>query len=222
MDIERVNENTLKLFISYSDIEDRGYSREEIWYNRAKGEQLFWDMIEEVNTEDYFDVEGPIWIHVNASEVGLEVVVTRAQISKDNDFSEANQDSDEQRDMFSPFEDAGEDLLNQLRQFDQADESELLEDTHVFIFKFKDIDELVPVAKRYSNKEYKSSLYKYESLYYLVVDFEDADVEVNPYNQLAEVREFLNRSQVTIYRLQEYGELIMKDDCFETVNKYFG
>ncbi|HBT71849.1 MAG TPA: adaptor protein MecA, partial [Lysinibacillus sp.] len=61
MDIERVNENTLKLFITYNDIEDRGYSREEIWYNRAKGEQLFWDMIDEVNTEDYFDVEGPIW-----------------------------------------------------------------------------------------------------------------------------------------------------------------
>ena len=45
MDIERVNEHTLKLFITYRDIEDRGYSREEIWYNRAKGEELFWDMM---------------------------------------------------------------------------------------------------------------------------------------------------------------------------------
>lgn len=222
MDIERVNENTLKLFMSYRDIEDRGYSREEIWYNRAKGEQLFWDMIEEVNTEDYFDVEGPIWIHVNASEVGLEVVVTRAQFSKDNDFGDTDHGNDEQRDSFAPFEDASEDLLNQLRQFGQADDAEILEDAYIFVFKFKDIDELVPVAKRYSDKDYKSSLYKYESFYYLVVDFEDIDVELNPYNLLAEVREFLNRSHVTIHRLQEYGELIMKENCFETVNKYFG
>ena len=78
MDIERINENTLKLFITYSDIEDRGYSREEIWYNRSKGEELFWDVIGEVNTDDYFDLDGPIWIHINASEQGLEVIVTRA------------------------------------------------------------------------------------------------------------------------------------------------
>lgn len=220
MDIERVNENTLKLFISYSDIEDRGYSREEIWYNRAKGEQLFWDMIEEVNTEDYFDVEGPIWIHVNASEIGLEVVVTRAQTTKDSDYTDGS-DADEQRDVFLPFEDAGEDLLNQLRQFDQ-EESEVLEDTNIFVFKFKDIDELIPVAKRYANKELKSSLYKYESLYYLIVDFDGVDVDVNRYDTLAEAREFLNRSHVTIHRLQEYGEVIMADHCFETVQQYFG
>lgn len=84
MDIERINENTLKLFITYSDIEDRGYTREEIWYNRAKGEELFWDIIGEINTDDYFDLDGPIWIHINASESGLEVVVTRASVGNDS------------------------------------------------------------------------------------------------------------------------------------------
>lgn len=221
MDIERVNENTLKLFISYHDIEDRGYTREEIWYNRAKGEQLFWDMIEEVNTEDYFDVEGPIWIHINASEVGLEVVVTRAQMLKDNDYAEDNQDLDEQRNMFSPFDEASEDLLNQLRQFDQTDESESMEDLDIFVFKFKDIDDLIPVAKRYVNKGLKSTLYKYEEYYYLVVDFEGMDAGINRLDVIAEAREFLTRSQMTIHRLQEYGEMIMQDNCFETVCKYF-
>lgn len=102
MDIERVNENTLKLFITYNDIEDRGYSREEIWYNRAKGEQLFWDMIDEVNTDDYFDVEGPIWIHINASEVGLEIIVTRAHILKDGETLDGHSHFDEQKDMYAP------------------------------------------------------------------------------------------------------------------------
>ena len=85
MDIERINENTLKLFITYSDIEDRGYSREEIWYNRSKGEELFWDVIGEVNTDDYFDLDGPIWTHINASEQGLEVIVTRANLHSDQE-----------------------------------------------------------------------------------------------------------------------------------------
>ncbi len=42
-------------------------------------------MIGEVNTEDYFDLDGPIWIHINASEQGLEVIVTRANLHSDQE-----------------------------------------------------------------------------------------------------------------------------------------
>lgn len=220
MDIERVNDNTLKLFISYSDIEERGYSREEIWYNRAKGEQLFWDMIDEVNAEDYFDVDGPIWIHVNASEIGLEVVVTHAQISKENDISGI--DSDE-KEWFTSEDDVTDDLLNQMRQYDEMEElqADVPENSKLFIYKFNDIDELVPVAKRYANRGLRSSLYKFEQLYYLVVELDDSEFEGNLNNLLAEIKEFLERSQVTIHRLQEYGQPIMTNNCFETVYKHF-
>lgn len=62
MDIERINENTLKLFISYHDIEERGFTKDEVWYNREKSEELFWSMMDEINDEEYFEVEGPLWI----------------------------------------------------------------------------------------------------------------------------------------------------------------
>lgn len=34
MRIERVDDTTVKLFITYSDIEARGFSREDLWTNR--------------------------------------------------------------------------------------------------------------------------------------------------------------------------------------------
>src|SRR5690625_478707 len=83
MEIERINENTVKFYISYVDIEDRGFEREEIWYNRERSEQLFWQMMDEINYKEDFSVEGPLWIQVQALEKGLEVIVTKAQISKD-------------------------------------------------------------------------------------------------------------------------------------------
>src|SRR5699024_12277485 len=82
MEIERINENTIKFYISYLDIEDRGFKREEIWYNRERSEQLLWQMMEELNYKEDFTVEGPLWIQVQALEKGLEVIVTRAQVSK--------------------------------------------------------------------------------------------------------------------------------------------
>lgn len=41
MEIERINENTVKFYLSYGDIEDRGFSKEDVWYNRDKSEELF-------------------------------------------------------------------------------------------------------------------------------------------------------------------------------------
>lgn len=217
MDIERVNENTFKLFITYRDIEDRGYSREEIWYNRAKGEELFWDMIGEINTDDYFDLDGPIWIHVNASEQGLEVIVTRANINADG----------ESNSLLSNFE--GEANENKLDEsiFDSFDEeSSTLNHqgiTNMSIYKFKDIDEIIPVAKRLVSFDFdiKSSLYKYQNYYYLAMDFTEVDDKELRQNIRSIVNEYLTVSKITIYRLEEYGEVVMSDHCFETVIKYF-
>lgn len=57
MEIERINEHTVKFYISYGDIEDRGFDREEIWYNRERSEELFWEVMDEVHEEEEFAVE---------------------------------------------------------------------------------------------------------------------------------------------------------------------
>ena len=215
MDIERVNENTLKLFITYRDIEDRGYSREEIWYNRAKGEELFWEVMNEVNTEDYFELEGPIWIHINASEIGLEVVVTRASYNPDTDISS----------MFQPMEDVDDSRSEQMNieqslldAFgNEQDEATTINSRYVF----KDIDDIIPVAKRLLNRGLETSLYRLDNKFYLIVNFEDIEDKDEIRNINSIIREYLASSKVTVYRLEEYGEAIMKDNCFETVVKFF-
>ena len=212
MDIERVNEHTLKLFITYRDIEDRGYSREDIWYNRAKGEELLWDMMTEVNTEDYFELEGPIWIHINASEVGLEVIVTRATFNPDSDMSEVFQSMDEQMEH-SLVQEMDEEISEVLDK--EIEENVQLNSR----FIFKDIDELIPVAKRLANRQLNSSLYQFEDKYYLYVDYENQNDDSRDVNAI--IKEYLQPSKVTIHRLQEYGQLIMDKNCFETVVQFF-
>ena len=216
MDIERINENTLKLFITYSDIEDRGYTREEIWYNRAKGEELFWDVIGEVNTDDYFDLDGPIWIHINASESGLEVVVTRAAVNNDSETSS----------MMGSFEDDLH-IADQLNEMEESifnsiggkanKEEESLENAR---FRFKDVDELVPLAERAVQLGIPSALYKWEDYYYLFVDLQHLN-EAEARNVIALCSEYLSASKMTIHRLEEYAETIIAEDCFETIISYF-
>src|SRR5699024_9952264 len=95
MEIERINENTIKFYISYLDIEDRGFNREEIWYNRERSEQLFWQVMDEAGDQESFDIEGPLWIQVQAMEKGLEITVTKAQLSKEGQNLELGDDTSE-------------------------------------------------------------------------------------------------------------------------------
>ncbi|MEO4054254.1 adaptor protein MecA [Solibacillus sp. CAU 1738] len=215
MDIERINENTLKLFITYSDIEDRGYSREEIWYNRSKGEELFWDVISEVNTDDYFDLEGPIWIHINASEQGLEVIVTRANMGMEGES--LMQNFEENRDVAAQLREMEESIYETTDSEEQEEESILLSAR----FKFKDIDELIPVAKRIVAYGTASSLYKMENEYFLSVDFTTVNDARERRNALAILKEYLQPTRITIHRIEEYGIPVMPQDCFETVIQYF-
>lgn len=224
MDIERVNENTFKMHLTYHDIEKRGYTREDIWYNRSKGEQLFWDMMEEVNTDDYFDVEGPIWIHVNASEEGLEVVVTRVNMAKEIEkllgTPTANEATDNDQNNYDMDDLPDNELLEHLRNLDDLEDEDVpFIPTH-FIFTFKDIDELIPVAAHFVNDALKTALYEFEAAYYLVVDFSD-EKSINYIDKTAIIQEYLQPSRITVHRLEEYGTPIMASECLETVRKYF-
>ena len=212
MDIERINENTFKLFITYSDIEARGYTKEDIWYSRVKGEELFWDVISEVNTDEYFDLEGPIWIHINASENGLEVIVTRANISPEQqDFDDASEPID-----LTDLTDLEQDIFDAVDE--KTAESKLLD----VRYRFKDIDELIPLAKRLQSYQLNTSLYKFEGKYYLNIDLTSIEDVDKRKNIVSMANEYLTKSKVTIYRLEEYGEVVMPDHAFELVIQYFG
>lgn len=95
MRIERVDDTTVKLFITYSDIEARGFSREDLWTNRKRGEEFFWSMMDEINEEEDFVVEGPLWIQVHAFEKGVEVTISK---SKNEDMM--NMSDDDATDQF--------------------------------------------------------------------------------------------------------------------------
>lgn len=212
MDIERINDNTFKLFITYSDIEARGYTKEDIWYSRVKGEELFWDVISEVNTDEYFDLEGPIWIHINASENGLEVIVTRANISPDHqDFDDASEPID-----LTDLSDLEQELFDAVDE--NAAENKLLD----IRYSFRDIDELIPLAKRLQSYQLNTSLYKFEGKYYLNIDLTSIEDVQKRKDIVSMVNEYLSKSKVTIYRLEEYGEVIMPDHAFEQAIQYFG
>ncbi|MEL3973795.1 adaptor protein MecA [Rossellomorea oryzaecorticis] len=222
MEIERINENTVKFYISYGDIEDRGFDREEIWYNRERSEELFWEMMDEVHQEEDFGIEGPLWIQVQALDKGLEVLVTRAQVSKDGQRFELPIPEDKLKEL--PVDERIEELLDQHFQIKQDQD----EDTEValdFTLKFSDFEDAISLSQRLKDmpvEHLTTKLLAFENKYFLYIKFSEehfSEEEID--NMLSILLEYADESRMTVHRLEEYGNIVVDQNVFETLSAYF-
>jgi len=223
MEIERINDHTVKFYISYVDIEERGFDREEIWYNRERSEELFWEMMDEVHGESDFSLDGPLWIQVQALEKGLEVVVTKAQLSKDGSKLELPLPEERWRELSLSADEKIESLFGHHFHFSQSDAAENggEQDVLQFIILFKDIEDVISLAHRADFSSLPNRLFQFEGRYYLFVEFDEQYSEHEVDNMLSLLLEYGSDSQLTIYRLEEYGTEIIGDNALETVKGYF-
>ncbi|MBE1557158.1 adaptor protein MecA [Sporosarcina limicola] len=218
MEIERVNENTVKFFLSYIDIEERGFTREEVWYNREKSEELFWEMMDEVNDESEFEVEGPLWIQVHAMSGGIEVTVTRAQMTEDGEPLDSPFGMGDSRKMFQPNSGMFDELEDEYPDIN-GETLAWLEN----MFVFNEFDDLIPMASRMAVYDVQTSLYSFEDKFYLYLEYDTETMEDARKTDLFSVlSEFGAPSNMTIHRIKEYGNVIMESDVFTKVQHYFG
>ncbi len=215
MDIERINDFTVKFYLSYQDIENRGFSRDEVWYDRDKSEELFWGMMDELDDETEFELEGPVWIQIHAKQEGIEVVVTKAQVPEEDLDTPFDLDDFERM-----MEMEQEDILEKTKN-GHHDVSSTLPKEKVNTFVFRDFDNIIPLAQIMVDYEPQltMSLYAYEEAYYLCV----SDVLGRPLTKdIASILlEYGEPSTVTHVMLQEYGKKIMEHDVFSQILHYF-
>ena len=220
MEIERINENTVKFYLSYVDIEERGFTREEVWYNRDKSEELFWDMMEEIDSESdiEFEIEGPLWIQVHAMSGGIEVLVTRAQLPEDGESTEYPYGIEDPRKLFQPELEAA--MESNEKASEPVTDSRTVPAREIFVFN--DFDDLIPLASRLSEYDESTALYAFEEKYYLYIDYSSSDRELSDKIDVESmILEYGTPTNMTIHRLQEYGTEVMASDVFHTIESYF-
>lgn len=224
MDIERINDHTIKFFVTYQDIEDRGFKREEIWYNRERSEQLFWQMMEEVNVQEEFDVEGPLWIQVQAMDKGLEIIVTKANMAKNNENLISIEGLKNVEDVLEPnqVEQLLEEKLNKAQV--EQEEAELEEGHFSMVTRFKDFEDVIQLSHYVSDvtDPIMNKLYAYKGHYYMYIELLDEWIDDERKEDLiSRILEFTTEADITVHVLEEYGKPIFSENVFENVRYYF-
>src|SRR5690625_3848501 len=222
MEIERINENTVKFYISYVDIEDRGFEREEIWYNRERSEQLFWQMMDEVNYKEDFSVEGPLWIQVQALEKGLEIIVTKAQITKGGTHIEPIGTNEEGIDIAISSDKL--EVVNQERQKNNRNEQLELNDESLWMTAhFNDLEDVIQLSHYFQGDfedKIDTVLYFYNNKYYIYVELPQSLFDYQE-EVLSQILEFSTESEITYHILDEYGKIIFDQQVFSKIRSKF-
>ncbi|MDT0693089.1 adaptor protein MecA [Staphylococcus chromogenes] len=234
MRIERIDDMTVKLFITYKDIEARGFRREDLWTNRKRGEEFFWSMMEEINQEEDFVVEGPLWIQVHAFEKGVEVTISKSKNDELMQMSEEDSALDE-------FDSQLNDLLSQSlkahsseTQEDDLDEREATQATrrssqmtslrsNTLIFKFDDLETLIAYAHQNNQKltQYEDLLYMFNDTYYYMVHFDQEVTEEAIHDFYGQALEYASPTDKTEVFLNDYAKIVMSHNVTEQVKRYF-
>jgi adapter protein MecA 1/2 len=75
MRVQKVNEHTIRIFISLTELSDRDITIADLLQRSAKTEQLFWELIAQAREEVEFNLDQPFWIQATVAS-NDEFVIT--------------------------------------------------------------------------------------------------------------------------------------------------
>ncbi|TFB23947.1 adapter protein mecA [Filobacillus milosensis] len=191
MRLERLSVNQFKIFLTYDDLSERGYSKEDLWNNLPKANQLFQDMLYEACEELNMDLDGMLMVKVHMLQAqGMIIIVTQ------NDNEEAE----------------SEEYIELKVTMDESKE---------MIFVFNDLEDVIQAAKGTQYQfDLNASLYVYDHLYYLYIN-ESSLTEKIRQDLISILSEYASPSTMTSYILNEHGKLIAENNALQIFVKYF-
>jgi len=198
MKIEKINEKQIKIILNHNDLEERNIKISELAYGSEKAQNLFKDMMERANEELGFYVDTNRFI-IEAIPYSLDsIVLIITKLAE------------------------GEDILDRLGAYKNTKKFEIIPEpdySGLSVFSFNTLDIISDVSTRLvSIYDGKNTLFKYKSVYYLVLDTSTSE-NVNTINAiLNEYGEKRNMSALSEYFFTEHGETIIKDKAISILS----
>lgn len=235
MEMERINENTIRVSIGSEDLEARGITFLDLLGNQKQIEGFFYSILEEVDVDEQFHETDAVTFQVLPNRDGLELFISKAtnnlsDSQNDVDFNNESikralqdklprnimngnfdleeRDPQDQSAAFQPF----------LTEYDDEDS----EDIFSIKFVLPDFEALIELAKHSRVTNAITNVYAYNDCYYLQVIYDTYNFREDLLlNQAAHMYEFATSTVVTDDILEEYGTLVFSENALEQINHYF-
>ena len=225
MEMERINENTIRVLIGNDDLDKRGITVLDLLGNHKQIESFFYSILEEVDKDHQFQNNDAVTFQVLPNQNGLELFISKDVDMSDNDmFDSGNADSQhpEKRDRVSKYIAEHADNNKPQPVSDKKTNDEFGHQKRTIILEFDQLNDFVSLAKALRLENGTSDLYLYEGKYYLKLElFSNDPVDMVVSDEVAIANEYGKKTTVTEEVLNEYGQHIMENSALELSRYYF-
>ncbi len=222
MEIEHINDDTIRVRIETADLEARGYTFLDLLGNQKHIETFFYSILEEVDIDEEFQESDAVTFQIMPNRNGLELFISKNIEMHDDLFSnmDLNDYEEPQSDKeFQPF-DKNKKFGNTEEKINEAKKND--SDNYKIMIEFNFFEEIIELSRFFQIETGFSSLYQFNEKYYLELSFLNDEFSLRtPQEEKAIVLEFGVESQLSADILIEHGKLIIEDVALETVRHYF-
>lgn len=191
MRIERLADNQFTIFLTFDDLIERGFTRDDLWQDASSVRNLFSDMMYEASTELGFELEGMLLVQVHLMQAqGMHVIVTQ-------NFENQSWD---------------EDFIEMQVTLDESEE---------LLFSFEEFEDVIQVSSYLSALSINGGqVYHMDNLYYMLVNENDLQ-DKSKEDIIAIMSEYSYPSIITSYKLKEYGKSIFTSNAVKQIVEIF-
>lgn len=226
MEIEYINEDTIRVRIKNSDLEERGYTFLDLLGNQNQIEKFFYSILEEVDLENEFQDSEAVTFQVMPNPNGLELLISKDSTVHENLISNVDSGGFEEFDeMLLEME---EDSLKNEEEFeDDFDEDENQEMQNMLneqkiVIEFNNFEQMIQLAKDFQLNNGFSSLYQLNDKYYIDFHLVRDEFSYRSFDeQIAMILEYGKKSKLTSDLLSEHAELMIENHALNKINHYF-
>lgn len=208
MKIERIGENMIKITLSIDDLEERNIDLESLNYNSPAAQELFWDMMEQVEDQLGLNLSDSQFIIEPVPDIDEGFIITIARMDDGGDFESI------QKYIKSKLKKSELKAKRKTRRIYST----------LLIYAFNNVEDLRQLSKNISSIYMgESSLYKHGNTYYLVLLRSNFTVTDKRKLEIL-LNEFGSKiPNVNIFEgyLSEYASKLVENNAIDVINNYF-
>jgi len=191
MRIERLSNDQFKIFLTFDDLIERGFTKDDLWHDASSVRNLFSDMMYEASSELGIELEGMLLVQVHLMQAqGMHIFVTQQyeDLNWDDDYIEMKVTLDESKEL---------------------------------IFSFEEFEDIIQVSAYLSPLGIQNgTVYYLDNRYYMIIEDTDLE-NIDKEDIIGIMSEYSNPSIVTSYRLHEYGKIVFQSNAVQQIMKTF-
>lgn len=229
MEMERINENTIRVLISNDDLDARGITILDLLGDHQQIEDFFYSILREVDTDHQFADNDSVTFQVMPTGNGLELFISKnstdEKVNSENNeeiahYIKQNIIKARQSSPSEPITDGSDrqTKINTTRSATNEQERE----NHWRVILFSSFEDLIDYSHLQEDVDLVSELYKYNHHYFLALRYtQPVDSENSIKDDLALAYEYGNPTATTVDFLAEHAKKIMSGSALETIRYYF-